>query len=44
MHVGLEEHPGGFERMATFYAERARGGMGLMVTGGISPNDAGRPM
>ncbi|WP_425863390.1 FAD-dependent oxidoreductase [Arthrobacter sp. TWP1-1] len=44
MHVGLEEQPGGFERMATFYAERARGGVGLMVTGGISPNDAGRPM
>ncbi len=44
MHVGLEEHPGGFERMAAFYAERARGGVGLMVTGGISPNDAGRPM
>lgn len=44
MHVGLEEMPGGFERMAAFYAERARGGVGLMVTGGISPNDAGRPM
>lgn len=44
MHVGLEELPGGFERMAAFYAERARGGVGLMVTGGISPNDAGRPM
>jgi len=44
MHVGLEELPGGFARMAAFYAERARGGVGLMVTGGISPNDAGRPM
>ena len=44
MHVGLEELPGGFERMAAFYAERARGGVALMVTGGISPNDAGRPM
>ncbi|MGA7205350.1 MAG: NADPH-dependent 2,4-dienoyl-CoA reductase [Specibacter sp.] len=44
MHIGLEERPGGFERMAAFYAERARGGVGLMVTGGISPNDAGRPM
>ncbi|WP_427016954.1 FAD-dependent oxidoreductase [Pseudarthrobacter sp. P1] len=44
MHVGLEEHANGFERMAAFYAERARGGVGLMVTGGISPNDAGRPM
>ncbi len=44
MHVGLEERPGGFERMAAFYGERARGGVALMVTGGISPNDAGRPM
>lgn len=43
MHVGLEEYPGGFERMAAFYAERARGGVGLIVTGGISPNDEGRP-
>jgi 2,4-dienoyl-CoA reductase (NADPH2) len=43
MHVGLEELPGGFDRMAAFYAERARGGVGLMVTGGFSPNDAGRP-
>ncbi|MFE9477402.1 FAD-dependent oxidoreductase [Streptomyces spororaveus] len=43
MHTGLEEHQGGFERLAAFYAERARGGAGLIVTGGISPNDAGRP-
>ena len=43
MHLGLEEAPGGFERMAAFYAERARGGVGLIVTGGISPNAAGRP-
>ncbi|MCN9240454.1 NADPH-dependent 2,4-dienoyl-CoA reductase [Streptomyces sp. RY43-2] len=43
MHVGLEEADGGFERMAAFYAERARGGVGLIVTGGIAPNDAGRP-
>ncbi|MFD7536900.1 FAD-dependent oxidoreductase [Streptomyces sp. NPDC059819] len=43
MHVGLEEAENGFERMAAFYAERARGGVGLMVTGGIAPNDAGRP-
>jgi 2,4-dienoyl-CoA reductase (NADPH2) len=43
MHVGLEEAPNGFERMAAFYAERARGGVALMVTGGISPNDEGRP-
>jgi 2,4-dienoyl-CoA reductase (NADPH2) len=43
MHVGLEEAKNGFERMAAFYAERARGGVALMVTGGISPNDQGRP-
>jgi len=44
MHVGLEEAPGGFERMAAFYAERAKGGVGLIVTGGIAPNEQGRPM
>ena len=44
MHVGLEEAPNGFERMAAFYAERARGGVGLIVTGGIAPNEAGRPL
>ncbi|GGT79138.1 NADPH-dependent 2,4-dienoyl-CoA reductase [Streptomyces lateritius] len=43
MHVGLEETENGFERMAAFYAERARGGVGLIVTGGIAPNEAGRP-
>ncbi|MGW3634531.1 oxidoreductase [Streptomyces sp. NPDC005122] len=43
MHVGLEEAERGFERMAEFYATRARGGVGLMVTGGIAPNEAGRP-
>ena len=42
MHVGLEEAERGFERLAAFYAERARGGVGLIVTGGIAPNDAGR--
>ncbi|MFC4160369.1 oxidoreductase [Chitinimonas lacunae] len=42
MHTGLEEAPNGFERMATFYAERARGGVALIVTGGVAPNDAGR--
>jgi len=41
MHTGLEELPDGFERMAVYYAERARGGAGLLVTGGISPNEAG---
>jgi 2,4-dienoyl-CoA reductase (NADPH2) len=43
MHIGLEEAEGGFERMAEFYAARARGGVGLIVTGGIAPNDEGRP-
>lgn len=43
MHLGLEEAPDGFERMAAFYAERARGGVGLIVTGGIAPNHPGRP-
>ena len=41
MHTGLEEAPGGHERMAVFFAERARGGVGLIVTGGIGPNDEG---
>lgn len=42
MHTGLEEAPGGFEKMAAFYAERARGGVGLIVTGGVGPNEEGR--
>ena len=42
MHTGLEEAADGFERMAAFYAERARGGVALIVTGGIAPNFAGR--
>jgi 2,4-dienoyl-CoA reductase (NADPH2) len=41
MHTGLEEAPDGFERMAAYYAERARGGVGLLVTGGIAPNEVG---
>jgi 2,4-dienoyl-CoA reductase (NADPH2) len=41
MHTGLEESKNGFEKMAAFYAERARGGVGLIVTGGIAPNRAG---
>jgi 2,4-dienoyl-CoA reductase (NADPH2) len=44
MHIGLEEAPNGFERMAAFYVERARGEVGLIVTGGVSPNERGRPM
>jgi len=43
MHVGLEEAPNGFNRMAAFYAERARGGVGLIVTGGIAPNARAAP-
>ncbi|MBP2603531.1 NADPH-dependent 2,4-dienoyl-CoA reductase [Acinetobacter calcoaceticus] len=41
MHIGLEEAPQGYERMAAFYAERAKGDVGLIVTGGVSPNDDG---
>jgi len=41
MHLNLEEAEHGFEHMAAFYGERARGGVGLIVTGGISPNDQG---
>jgi 2,4-dienoyl-CoA reductase (NADPH2) len=44
MHTGLEEAPRGFERMAAFYAARARGGVALIVTGGIAPNQAGAAM
>lgn len=42
MHLGLEETEGGFDRMAAFYAERARHDVGLIVTGGIAPNVPGR--
>ena len=41
MHTGLEEEKNGIERIATYYAERAKGGVGLIVTGGISPNIQG---
>ena len=41
MHTGLEEAANGHERMAAYFAERARGGVGLIVTGGIGPNDEG---
>jgi 2,4-dienoyl-CoA reductase (NADPH2) len=41
MHTGLEGRPDGMERLAAFYAERAKGGAALIVTGGFSPNDAG---
>jgi 2,4-dienoyl-CoA reductase (NADPH2) len=42
MHLHLEEAERSFERMAAFYAERARGGVGLIVTGGIAPDERGR--
>src|SRR6266851_629381 len=42
MHTGLEEAPNGFQKLAAFYAARAKGGVGLIVTGGIAPNFAGR--
>ncbi|MDC0003125.1 NADPH-dependent 2,4-dienoyl-CoA reductase [Porticoccaceae bacterium] len=41
MHTGLEEVEGGFERLAAYFAERAHGGVGMMITGGISPNEEG---
>ena len=41
MHTGLEEAPNGFERMVAYFSERARGGAGLIVTGGVAPNEAG---
>ncbi len=40
MHTGLEER-GDWNRVAEYYAERARGGVGLMVTGGMAPNAEG---
>jgi 2,4-dienoyl-CoA reductase (NADPH2) len=41
MHTGLEEEKNGIEKIATYYAERAKGGVGLIVTGGIAPNVQG---
>ncbi len=41
MHTGLEEIKGGYEKMAAYFGERAQGGVGLIVTGGIAPNKAG---
>lgn len=41
MHTGLEERPDGAQRLAAFYAERAAGGVALMVTGGIAPSPEG---
>jgi 2,4-dienoyl-CoA reductase (NADPH2) len=44
MHTGLEEHADGAQRLAAFYAERARHGVALIVTGGIAPVDSGVTM
>jgi 2,4-dienoyl-CoA reductase (NADPH2) len=41
MHTGLEESKNGFAKQAAYFAERARGGVGLIVTGGVAPNRAG---
>jgi 2,4-dienoyl-CoA reductase (NADPH2) len=41
MHTGLEDRAEDFPKLAAYFAERARGAVGLMVTGGISPNAAG---
>ena len=41
MHTGLEDHARDFGKLAEYFAARARGGVGLMVTGGFSPNIAG---
>jgi 2,4-dienoyl-CoA reductase (NADPH2) len=38
MHTGLEDIPGGMVRQAAYFAERARGGVGMIITGGIGPN------
>lgn len=41
MHTGLEDAPGSFEDLAALYAERAAGGVGLIVTGGFAPTPEG---
>jgi len=41
MHTGMEDGRRHFPAMAAYFAERARGGVGLMVTGGFAPNVAG---
>lgn len=41
MHTFLEEAPNGFERMASYFAERANGGVGMIITGGFAPNEVG---
>ncbi len=41
MHTGLEDRAGHIDRLAEYFAERARGGVGLIITGGYAPNRAG---
>lgn len=41
MHTGLEELPNGQARTAAYFVERAKGGVSLIVTGGIGPNEEG---
>ena len=41
MHTGLEDRPWHFSELAEYFAERARGGVGLLVTGGFAPNRRG---
>ncbi len=43
MHTGLEEMDGGFERMAAYFAERAANNIGMIITGGIAPNEESSP-
>ena len=41
MHTGLEDKASDYDKLAAYFAERARGGVGLMVTGGIAPSIQG---
>lgn len=41
MHTGLEDRRGHTDRLAEYFAERARGGVGLIITGGYAPNRTG---
>ncbi|MEO5830416.1 MAG: NADPH-dependent 2,4-dienoyl-CoA reductase [Rhodanobacter sp.] len=41
MHTGLEDKASDYDKLAAYFAERARGGVGLMVTGGIAPSIEG---
>ena len=41
MHTGLEDRFYNYQKLATYFAERAKGGVAMMITGGISPNREG---